>query len=67
MTSERIDVAGERALSALARAHEKHGRERPKEEPKTIGLLSLDIFHTMQFCTVGSKYKIYKSSSGRIQ
>ncbi|MDD5558236.1 hypothetical protein [Candidatus Methylomirabilis sp.] len=51
MTSERIDVVGERALSALARAYEEHGWERPEEEPKTIDLLSLDIFHTMQICT----------------
>jgi len=48
-------VAGERALPALARAHEEHGRKRPEEEPKTIGLLPLDIFHTVQFCMLGSK------------
>jgi hypothetical protein len=48
-------VAGERALPALAWAHEEHGWKRPEEEPKTIGLLPLDIFHTVQFCMLDSK------------
>jgi hypothetical protein len=48
-------VASERALPALAWAHEEHGRKRPEEEPKTIGLLPLDIFHTVHFCMLDSE------------
>jgi hypothetical protein len=55
MSPARERVAGECALPALAWAHEEHGGKRPEEESKPIGLLSLDVFHSLHFCMVGSK------------
>ena len=51
----RQGVAGKRALAALPRPHQEDGGKRPEEGVKTIGMQSLDIFHTLQFSTNGSK------------
>jgi hypothetical protein len=48
-------VARKSALAALPRPSEEHGRERPEEGVKTVGIQSGDIPHTLHFSIQGSK------------
>jgi hypothetical protein len=60
----REGVASKRALAALPRPHKKDGGKRSEEGVKTIGMQSLDIFHTLQFSIKGSKLQGINSTAG---
>jgi hypothetical protein len=57
-------VARKRALAALPRTHKENGWKRSEEGVKTIGIQSLDIFHTLQFSIKGSKLQGIVSTTG---